>query len=206
MPIENIDRHLFELKRIVARVSAGQTQTHTIYPAFPDKAEAIQEFIDLFAEHLPAGGRLLDIGACDGYLARAVAERLPGVVALSCDCNPQNEMVKKTALPDLHYFHEDFNVVTSRHCLEHSLTLSLDLLEIRRILKPGGILAVVVPDIYDSIILEHPNHVNILPREAWRKVFRIFGFEILRDVDGIWKASKDMREWRFILRKLELPL
>lgn len=200
-----VEQHIEDLKKICERINREQTQQCTIYPAYPGKKSAITELIDSLKYYINNEMSILDIGACDGYLGREI-ESGYGVKVISCDCNPQSASVERAALPELPYAYDSFDLIVSRHCLEHSLTLPLDLLEIRRVLVTGGILAVVVPDIYDEIILNHENHVMILPREAWRKVFGRFGFEILSDTVGTWAASKVMKEWRFIMRKRDLQL
>ncbi|HRF49272.1 MAG TPA: class I SAM-dependent methyltransferase [Anaerolineales bacterium] len=65
-----------------------------------------------------------------------------------------------------------FDVVYSRHALEHSADLAGTLAEIRRVLKPGGIFLFCVPARVDDT---EPTHLTRWPGWRWREAFRAVG-------------------------------
>jgi ubiquinone/menaquinone biosynthesis C-methylase UbiE len=70
-------------------------------------------------------------------------------------------------LPD-----ESFDVVYSRHALEHSIDLEASLHEIKRVLKPGGLFLFCVPARVDD---GEPTHLTRWPARQWLQAFRIVG-------------------------------
>lgn len=67
---------------------------------------------------------------------------------------------------------EYFDVVYSRHALEHSVDLKATLREIERVLKPGGIFIFCVPARADDT---EPTHLTRWPARKWLAAFRAVG-------------------------------
>lgn len=65
-----------------------------------------------------------------------------------------------------------FDVVYSRHALEHSTNLKATLSEIKRVLKPGGIFIFCVPARVDDT---EPAHITRWPARKWLAAFRTVG-------------------------------
>ena len=75
--------------------------------------------------------------------------------------------------PDAH-----FDLVWSRHCLEHSPMPLLTLFEYNRVLGDGGFLYVEVPQ-PDSVHIENPNHYSLFADRSWRNLFKRAKFDIV---------------------------
>lgn len=92
---------------------------------------------------------------------------------------------------DLHLFgDEELDFVISRHNLEHYVDVIKALLEWKRVLRPGGIMATILPDerAVNTMALD-PTHKHAFTPESFvRYVELIGGFEILavKDVIPRW--------------------
>jgi SAM-dependent methyltransferase len=154
------------------------------------------EFCADFAEN--HGGRVLDYGCGEGHIVSLLRKR--GIDAYGCDvffdggsCKaPTSEHIHPMSsgipFPDNH-----FDVVVNNYVMEHVENLDAVLCEIRRVLKPGGVVLSLLPD--KGVWKE--GHCG-LPFVHWfRKstlrlwyvlVLRFFGF-------GIHTEGKTRLEW-----------
>lgn len=97
-------------------------------------------------------GALLDIGCSLGYVLRAAQDA--GWEAWGIDvsedvirqCREQGLQAKTAGMGQLPFADETFDVVLARHVLEHDLQVRRNLAEMRRVLKPQGLLLLEVPD------------------------------------------------------------
>lgn len=64
-----------------------------------------------------------------------------------------------------------FDLLWSRHCLEHSVMPLLTLFEYNRVTAPGGYLYVEVPQ-PESLHIDNPNHYSLFSDRGWRSLFR----------------------------------
>lgn len=96
---------------------------------------------------------VLDVGCAVGEVVDA-AQRL-GLTGLGCDisefavrhCNERGLPAKVGSLEALPAAGESVDAVVMKHVLEHTLTPQRALAEARRVLRPGGVLVVAVPDL-----------------------------------------------------------
>jgi SAM-dependent methyltransferase len=146
----------------------------------------------------PEGGRLLDVGCAYGRFVREAARHYS---CSGCDVSQHAVEVASRRLPGVRIFRCDvlglpptglYDVVTCFDVLEHVPDLDGALAHLRRVLRPGGILALTVP-VYDTpvgrlvrVLDRDPTHVHKLPRRAWPDRLRGAGFDDVR--------------WRGILR------
>jgi len=125
---------------------------------------------------VPGKGRMLDVGCSDGYVLK-VAEEL-GWNAEGVDFDPQavayatrkGLKARLGRLADQHLPDDSFDLVLMSHVIEHVHHPVATLDEIRRVLRPGGMLVVTTPNA-DSWGhrhfgrfwrgLEPPRHLNI---------------------------------------------
>jgi len=123
-------------------------------------------------------GRLLDIGCSLGYFVEGALQRKWQASGVEISPQASEEArslgldVKTGVLEDVHYPDEAFDCVTMWDVLEHVPDPTLHMREVRRILKPGGILAIGTPN------LGHPAFKA--KRENWRHLKpseHIFYFE-----------------------------
>jgi SAM-dependent methyltransferase len=108
--------------------------------------------MDGVRQYQPSGGRLLDVGCGVGQLLAVAQAR--GYTVSGCDISPwateyarnQGFDVRTGALDQLHYADGSFDIVVASHTLEHVPKPLPFLGEIRRILAPGGLLVIAVPN------------------------------------------------------------
>jgi SAM-dependent methyltransferase len=120
------------------------------------------QFADALAQHVPAGGRVLDLGCGTGDLARAADSASLRVTA----CDISAEMLGRAAAADpgsavtwvqldpgwhrLPCESATFDAVVAASVLEYVARPGAILAECARVLRPGGIVLCTVPD------LRHP--------------------------------------------------
>ncbi|MBN1288977.1 MAG: class I SAM-dependent methyltransferase, partial [Actinobacteria bacterium] len=125
------------------------------------------------------GGALLALLESKGHIATGVdiyedAVKLAIKNTMGCD------VVRCDAI-ELPFEDSSFDRILSHHVLEHLHDLPKALLEWRRVLKPGGIIAVCTPNnLYPRPdIFDDPSHVKIYSRPELAGVFAEAGFELL---------------------------
>lgn len=69
---------------------------------------------------------------------------------------------------------ESFDFVYSRHVMEHAIDLPLALRNIRKVLKPNGIVGAVTPHFFPD---PEPAHLNKLRVEEWVRLYDTHGFK-----------------------------
>jgi SAM-dependent methyltransferase len=122
----------------------------------------------LAVERLAAGSVVADVGCASGRLLADLAARLPDGLVVGLDALGSALAAAHARLPDVPLFHasatelpfgdETVDVVTALNVLEHLEDDMLALVEFRRVLRPGGRAAIVVPanpglyDHYDSFL------------------------------------------------------
>jgi len=108
---------------------------------------------DALAVRGAGGGSMLDVGCSMGYLLEA-GRRL-GLEACGVDisryavehCRSLGFEAREGVLDRLPFEDERFSVVVMKHVLEHTPSPLTALAEVRRVLKPGGVVLVAVPDL-----------------------------------------------------------
>ncbi len=103
-------------------------------------------------EFAPHAQRTLDVGSSAGYVL-AAAQSLGltptgiDIAAFSANLAKERGFAAATAsLTELPFRDGAFDIVTAKHTLEHVRTPKQGLSELARVLKPGGVVLVVVPD------------------------------------------------------------
>jgi len=184
-------------------------KVQSYYPGQVYNTPAILEFADWISlKH----SSVLDIGCGDGQLLHILQERNSGLRLAGLTVNPDEKAridpridVRIGDMHQLPWCDASFDAVLCRHSLEHSISPLSALFEANRVLKPAGLLYVVVPAPYSEWVIQWPSHFSVLPRALWGKLFQDAGFEILEVRDGKWLASYSMQyepEMWFRLRKL----
>ena len=96
-------------------------------------------------------------------------------------------------------FHDGvFNLVIAKHVVEHLNKPELAIAEMSRVLRVGGLLILVTPNLSSSmrnrkkenwIGYKDPTHVSLKPPEEWLASLRAHGFLLKRVFsDGFWDA------------------
>jgi 2-polyprenyl-3-methyl-5-hydroxy-6-metoxy-1,4-benzoquinol methylase len=178
----------------VVRRGIGRGIVHWIYRAFLWATGLAHLRAELYSLYLPGTrhGRLLDVGCGDGgQFARmramgwevegqevdaAAAERARTVHGLRVHLGA----LQQVGLPDA-----IFDVVTMSHVIEHAHDPVALLKECRRVLKPGGVLMAVTPNINSLghrrfgscwLALDPPRHLHLFSPTTLRQVADRAGF------------------------------
>jgi SAM-dependent methyltransferase len=141
-------------------------------------------------------GRVLDIGCGRGFLLRAFQQRRWEVTGTEMSPSATAYAREKLKLPvhvgklqDLKLPESSFNAVVMWHVLEHMDRANDVLDEVCRLLRPGGVLLVAVPN-FSSVEarlardkwfhLDVPRHLTHFPRGALKRRLEQSGFRIER--------------------------
>jgi SAM-dependent methyltransferase len=121
----------------------------------------IKKRLDALARRTPLEGqRLLDVGCGDGAYTVRIAQRFTRVDAIDIQPDrldmfakrlverptPTPVVIHDMSATDLDFPDDTFDLVTAIEVMEHIAELDRALLEINRVLKPGGRLAITTPN------------------------------------------------------------
>jgi 2-polyprenyl-3-methyl-5-hydroxy-6-metoxy-1,4-benzoquinol methylase len=173
--------------------------------------------LDFSVMWLEAGrrGRLLDVGAGSGWLVEHM--RSLGWAAEGVDFDPRaverarsrGLNVALGGLREQRFGDESYDAVTMSHSIEHVHDPVAWLAEVRRVLKPGGRLALATPNTRSLLhrrfgehwfALDPPRHLHLFNRVALDRVLRRAGFErfrlftSVRDANGAFIGSSHIRK------------
>jgi SAM-dependent methyltransferase len=156
-----------------------------------------EDFLDIlkWIKTFQPTGKLLELGCLSGnFLALA---RDAGYEPVGIEPDPWaadyarrkfDVSVHETIIPHLHFDDQSFDVVAMFHVMEHLTNPKETLLDLRRILKDSGLLAIEIPimDTLFPIVLGRRHrhyifdHTLFMSRENSLEFLRQAGFEILR--------------------------
>ena len=136
-------------------------------------------------KYMPNGGRLLDFGAGAGHFGKAMKKAGWDVVSLDIATHDKNEssfsirFIMEGDRPHFLFPDNTFDVVTLWYVIEHMRNPRKVLQEIRRVLRPGGILLLAQQDFnsYQArlfgprwLILDPPRHLYHFTPENLRRI------------------------------------
>jgi 2-polyprenyl-3-methyl-5-hydroxy-6-metoxy-1,4-benzoquinol methylase len=164
------------------------------------------------------GGRLLDVGAgSGGFLAlmQTLGWQVTGlepdpVAAESARSESGLDIIPRT-LEEARLEEASFDAITMSHVLEHLPDTAATLRECRRLLRPGGRIAIVTPNV-ESLMhrsfgqdwrgLEVPRHINLFSVRSLSLAMESIGFRVAeirtlsRSAGWIARASLQLRRRR----------
>ena len=155
-----------------------------------------QSYISLLERLRPLANRsqkALELGCANGSffpLLRRYFKEVSGIdlnpdsvnIAVQFKYSCQVAFIEELPFPD-----QSFDVVLSRHVLEHTISPVLALKEIHRILRPGGITANITPHYFPD---PEPAHISQLTLEQWLSLYKEIGFQILHAYLAFFNATE----------------
>ncbi len=160
----------YESEDYISHTDSKRTVFEKMY--YLVKQHALNDKINLLLKFLPKKGNLLDIGAGTGdflFAANASGWKTIGI--------EPNEQAKKLAISkgisfknSLQDFeNQSFDAITMWHVLEHIPNLDLHIQELKRLLKPNGIIIIAVPNFksFDAKYYKQFWAAYDVPRHLW---------------------------------------
>jgi len=111
---------------------------------------AIENWLQPLAK---CSARLLEIGGGNGFLAKCLADM--GFDVVSIDPEPRQPSyfpVRRGNCRHLEFDDESFDIIFSSNVLEHMVDLPIGLGEMKRVLKPGGIMIHTMPTPFNTVL------------------------------------------------------
>jgi 2-polyprenyl-3-methyl-5-hydroxy-6-metoxy-1,4-benzoquinol methylase len=116
------------------------------------EVDETDRFIESFHRYCPSGGKVLDIGCNTGSLMHHLKEKGYDVTGVDADpravklAREQGFEVIEGRFEEGMFEDETFDIIVTRSVLDHAIEPSTLLATMENILKPGGMLAVEVPN------------------------------------------------------------
>lgn len=152
---------------------------------------------------------VLDVGFGTGYSLEKFKELGINVKGITLDEDERKAQhflgydVQLMDMAFLDFEDESFDLVWCRHALEHSVMPMIALMELSRVLRPGGYLYIEVPQ-DESVHADNPNHYSMLSDRSWQSLMRRTGLKLL--YRGQWTIHLDGwvdLYWNYWLQKHE---
>lgn len=160
----------YESEDYISHTDGKRSVFEKLYHAVRQKA--LQDKIKILSGYMPNQGKLLDIGAGTGDFLVAAQSRGWETKGIEPSDKAKSIAVKKGVsfyeaidnVPD-----NSFDVITMWHVLEHVPDIEKQITELKRILKPDGIIVIAVPNYksYDAAYYGSYWAAYDVPRHLW---------------------------------------
>ncbi len=186
---ENLGRY-YESDDYISHTDGKRTLFEKLYHAV--KQKALRDKITLIKGFAPQKGKLLDIGAGTGdFLAVAKANGWDTTGIEPSEKARAIAMSKGVAFGGnlLEVKDHSFDVITMWHVLEHVPDVEAEITELKRILKPDGVIVIAVPNFksYDAkhygifwAAYDVPRHLWHFSKTAIEKLFARQGIQLIK--------------------------
>jgi SAM-dependent methyltransferase len=158
-----------------------------LWELVPDEPLEPPEHLSAFVRSLGRADRALDLGCGDGRLtARLDAVELTAADVSAVALERARRRVPGARIAELQpdaplpFGDGEFDLVLCAETIEHMRDVQLLLSEVRRVLKPGGTLALTTPASRALIRPPHPlsPHLRFFTRRSLRELLGELGFEV----------------------------
>lgn len=168
------------------------------------------------ADLLQPGSRVLELGCSTGYFSRALAQLGHDVTGLEGDAEAVDLCLQRginafkvdlsRANPFEHLEHGTFDAILSMDLLEHLPHPCSLLLDLKRVLKPGGRLIITGPNVaywsvrlnlllgrwnYSQAGIMDETHLRWFTRATWRGLLEGVGFKVELDDSAEFMLPKE---------------
>jgi SAM-dependent methyltransferase len=154
----------------------------------------------------PPHGKVLELGCGMGHLLSWLSPRYqvygtdinPWALSQAMDNVPEGNFILISADECLAFPKASMDVVIAKHVVEHLKYPEQAIAEISRVIKPGGLLILVTPNLASPmrsrkrdrwIGYKDPTHISMRPPEQWLACLRLNGIKARKVFsDGFWDA------------------
>lgn len=171
-----------------------------------------QEAVDVLAQLIPAGGKILDIGCSIGLfmeIAQASGFQCVGLepepksreYALARGLNVRPDLFNDAGFPP-----ESFDAITMYGVLEHLSKPKQMLADVWNTLKPGGVVMVIVPNMYSfangtlhelARTFTGRNHLSYFAWDTLSDLFKRSGYEVAHLDTTLAGLDAVLNYWQF---------
>ena len=162
--------------------------------------------VDSISDMTCKGDKILDVGVGKGLALDMFKSMGLEVTGISLnqdeidDAVTEGHDVRRMDMSFMDFDDETFDVLWSRHSLEHSLFPFFTLHEFKRVLKPNGVLYVEVPAPNTKNNNEHnTQHFSVFLDQQWVSLIRRSGFKLISGI--AMKIGTIDIYYRFIAKK-----
>jgi len=196
-PIPTDLEKYYESDDYISHTDGKRSAFEKLYQAV--KSVSIARKLTLISKY-KSYGNLLDIGAGTGDFILASKKRGWNVYGMEPNpkaCKTAHEKGVEVSSATSHFPAETFDVITMWHVLEHVKDLDSQISELKRLLKPDGILFIGVPN-FKSDDARHygafwaaydvPRHLWHFSRKSMAKLFALNNMKIIKVVPMLFDA------------------
>lgn len=194
---ENLSEY-YESEDYISHTDGKRTFFEKLYHTV--KQKALNDKVKLVTKYKPGKGTLLDIGAGTGDFL-AIAKK-NGWHVIGTEPNEKAKNIAKTkgaSFTDSIASIEDntFDAITMWHVLEHVPDINQQISELKRILKPDGVIIIAVPNFksYDAKYYKQywaaydvPRHLWHFSKTAIQKLFAVKNMEVIKIIPMLFDS------------------
>lgn len=141
----------------------------------------------MVVKHIPANSKMLDVGCgYNGKLLYKIKEKISAGFGIDISVNKISRdekivLIEHDLACPLPFEDNSFDAVNSLANLEHLHNPEKNLIDIHRVLRPGGMLLLTTPSVYAKPVLETLAFFGIVSREEIRDHKNYFNKKILSE-------------------------
>lgn len=187
--LENLGRY-YESEDYISHTDGKRTFFEKIYQAV--KQKSLRDKVKLIESLNPAKGNLLDIGAGTGDFLVEAKKNNWQITGYEPSPKARNIALSKglSLIEDIKHIPDNsIDVITMWHVLEHVPDVEKEISELKRMLKPNGVIIIAVPNYksYDAAYYgaywaayDVPRHLWHFSKTAIEKLFERQGLELIK--------------------------